>query len=96
MSLSIIIALATAGAPSAPDATILPDDRAEVAATARRMNVPTRALYRGMTAPERQRRAGGIYYCMPRARVVSGKSGMVCRTRQQWARFGLIVPDQRL
>ena len=96
MSLTLFAALALATPTVTHDTTIAPQDRPAVAAAARRMQVPTRSLYRAMTAPQTPRRANGdVRYCMPRARVVSGKAGAVCRTRHEWADFGLLVLNRR-
>jgi hypothetical protein len=96
MSFILVAALALASPTAAQETMIAPQDRPAVAAAARRMQVPTRSLYRAMTAPQSPRRADGdVRYCMPRARVVSGKKGAVCRTRHEWADFGLLVPNRR-
>jgi hypothetical protein len=96
MSFTFFAALALATPAVAHETTIAPQDRPAVAASARRMNVPTRSLYRAMTAPQSPRRVGGdVRFCLPRARVVSGKKGAVCRTRAEWADFGLLVPNRR-
>ncbi len=95
MSITLIAALALAATPAVPASTISAQDRPAVAAAARRMNVPARSLYRAMTARVLPRTPGGeIRYCVARSRVVSGKQGAVCRTRSQWAGFGLIVPNR--
>lgn len=96
MSLTLIIALATAGAPAVANNVITAADRPAVAAAAARMNVPTRRLLRAMSEPVSPRQSPGqVRYCIERSRVVPGREGMVCRTENQWARYGLIVPEAR-
>ena len=92
MSLFLIAALSMASATLAPDTIISPNDRPQIAAAARRLNVPTRALYRAVTAPQEPRRSTReVRYCIERELIVSGRSGQVCHTAQQWARFGIPV-----
>lgn len=96
MSLSMIIALATAGTPAVANNVITQADRPAVARAAARMNVPTRRLMRAMSAPVEPRQSSSqVRYCIARNAVVPGREGMVCRTESQWARFGLIIPDAR-
>ncbi len=92
MSLFLIAALSMAGATQTPASTITADDRPQIAEAARRLNVPTRALVRAVTAPETPRRSTReVRFCIAREAVVSGRSGQVCHTAQQWARFGITV-----
>lgn len=96
MSLSMIIALATAGTPAVANNVITSADRPAVAQAAARMNVPTRRLLRAMSEPVEPRGASNQpRYCIERNRVVPGREGMVCRTENQWARYGLIIPEAR-
>ena len=96
MSLSMIIALATAGTPAVANNVITPADRPAVAEAAARMNVPTRRLLRAMSEPVSPRRSSNqVRYCIERNAVVPGREGMVCRTENQWARYGLIIPEAR-
>lgn len=94
MSLSMIIALATAGTPAVANNVITSADRPAVAQAAARMNVPTRRLMRAMSEPVEPRRSSNqVRYCIERNAVVPGREGMVCRTENQWARYGLIIPE---
>ncbi|MBX9727313.1 MAG: hypothetical protein K2X31_00230 [Sphingopyxis sp.] len=96
MSLTMIIALATAGTPAVANNVITAADRPAVAAAAARMNVPTRRLLRAMSEPVSTRQSPDqVRYCIERDRVVPGRDGMVCRTENQWARYGLIIPEAR-
>jgi hypothetical protein len=96
MSLSMIVALATAATPVVANNVITSADRPAVAAAAARMNVPTRRLLRAMTAPVDARQSPRqIRYCIERDTVVPGREGMVCRTENQWAAFGLVIPEAR-
>jgi hypothetical protein len=92
MSLFLFAALSMASAMQAPASTITPTDRPQIAEAARRLNVPTRALYRAVTAPQAPRRSTReVRYCIERELIVSGRAGQVCHTAQQWARFGIPV-----
>lgn len=92
MSLLLIAALSTAAAAQSPVATISVDDRPQIAEAARRLNVPTRSLLRAVTAPDSPRRSmREVRYCIERDLIVSGRSGQVCHTAQQWARYGIPV-----
>lgn len=92
MSLLLIAALSTAAAAQSPAATISVDDRPQIAEAARRLNVPTRSLLRAVTAPDSPRRSTReVRYCIDRDLIVSGRSGQVCHTAQQWARYGIPV-----
>lgn len=93
MSMIIIAALSMAGATQAPAAAITVNDRPQIAEAARRLNVSTRSLLRAVTAPPSPRRSTReVRYCIERDRIISGRSGQVCHTAQQWARFGITVP----
>lgn len=93
MAFSMFAALALAASPAAvPNDTITHADRPAIAAAARRMNVSTRALVRAVTArPQPRRSVREVRYCVERARIVSGRSGNICHTAQQWAQFGIAV-----
>lgn len=92
MAFSMIAALALAATTPTPADAITHADRPAIAAAARRLNVSTRALVRAVTAPPVPRRSTQeVRYCIDRDRIVSGRSGQVCHTAQQWARFGIAV-----
>lgn len=96
MSLSMIIALATAGTPAVANNVITSADRPAVAQAAARMNVPTRRLLRAMSEPVSPRRSSNrVRYCIERDAVVPGREGMVCRTENEWAAYGLVIPEAR-
>lgn len=92
MSMLIIAALSLAGAAPATTETITASDRPQVAEAAQRINVPTRALYRAVTVRETPRRSvRETRLCLRLSTVVEGKTGRICRTRNQWASFGLTI-----
>ncbi|MBA4048801.1 MAG: hypothetical protein C0476_09705 [Sphingomonas sp.] len=95
MSFMILAALAANTAIADKNAKIGPGDWIQVAESARKMNVSADSLYMAMTSKEAPRpKTRQVRYCVPRAEIVAGKSGMVCRTRNQWASFGLEVPSR--
>lgn len=96
--MSIFLLAALAAAPAAPaDASLI--GRADwnaVAATARRMELPTYTLYQAMSAREASRRdPRRIRYCIRRGDIVPGKTGMVCRTDAQWDALGIDITAPR-
>lgn len=96
MSMMIIAALSAASASITPASTIGPADWPAVAAAARRMDVPASILYRSLTARQTPRRTErDVRFCISRAAVVDGKSGHVCRSRRQWASFGISIPSHQ-
>ncbi|MBA4040883.1 MAG: hypothetical protein C0474_03605 [Sphingobium sp.] len=95
MNFIILAALAASTAIADDTAKIGPGDWIQVAESARKMNVSPDSLYMAMTTRETPRpKTRQVRYCVPRAEIVAGKSGMVCRTRTQWASFGLEVPSR--
>ncbi|MBY0520621.1 MAG: hypothetical protein K2P79_09370 [Sphingomonas sp.] len=88
----IFLAALTLAVPATDAATIGPQDLPQVKATAERLQIPTGTLYHALTAREKPRRtASTLRLCVPRAEIVSGKQGMVCRTRTQWATLGVTI-----
>lgn len=87
-------AVATPPAPVPPSSsTITASDWRAVVATAHSVGIPSRTLYRAMTAQETPRRSPRQQrLCILRAMVVAGKTGHVCRTGYQWSRLGIAIP----
>lgn len=81
------------GTPPGNDAdSIGRSDYGAVSAASNRMNVPALHLYRAMSQPESPRRASdAVRFCVRRGDIVAGKTGMVCRTRNEWRGFGLEI-----
>ncbi len=92
MSIFLIAALSMTSATQAPAAPFSASDRPQIAEAARRLNVPTRSLYRAVTAPSSPRRSTReVRYCIAQNRIVGGRDGQICHTAEQWARFGIPI-----
>lgn len=91
MSIALIAALAAASFTATDTATIGREDWGKVVAAADRFDLPSHTLYHAMTARETPRTARQVRFCVRRDEIVPGKTGMVCRTRTQWADLGIEI-----
>ena len=92
MSIIVLAAAALSAAVPTTHATIGRSDWPNVAAAARRMEMPAGILYRALTAPQAPRRLPGeVRYCVPQSLVAQDKPGLVCRNESQWAALGIDI-----
>jgi len=91
MSIAFIAAVSAATFPATDTATIGREDWAKVVVAAERFDLPSSTLYHAMTARETPRKTNELRFCIRRDEIVQGKTGMVCRTRNQWAALDIEI-----
>lgn len=98
MSIAILAALAMASIDAPTKHSIDRNDWPQIATAARRANMPTETLYRALTAPSARtpsRYQRSAQLCIRHDEIVPTKTGMVCRTRNEWAELGVEILSSR-